>query len=84
MTTFVNSMVKIKANYTADLYTLSVVGLILGTFIFSAVADFFGRKTSFYVGAAVVITFNLCMLPVSYSFDLFALFKVFVFPMRIM
>jgi len=65
-----------KAMYTADLYTLTTVGLLLGTFIFSAIADFFGRKTSFYVGCAAVIVFTLCMIPVSYSFSLFALFKV--------
>jgi len=58
------------------LYMLASVGLILGTFIFSAIADFFGRKTSFYVGAATVIAFTLCMIPTSYSFDLFAFFKV--------
>ena len=43
----------------ADLYTLSVVGLILGTFIFSAVADFFGRKLSFYIGTATCIVSTL-------------------------
>jgi len=64
-----------KQIYTADLYTLTTVGLLLGTFIFSAIADFFGRKTSFYVGCACVIVFSLCMLPVSYSFTLFALFQ---------
>lgn len=47
----------------ADLYTLSVVGLILGTFIFSTVADFFGRKLSFYIGCATCIVFSLCMVP---------------------
>jgi len=71
-----NDWVCQKAHYTPDLFTLSVVGLILGTFVFSAVADFFGRKTSFYVGTASVIVFTLCMIPTSYNLQLFAFFKV--------
>jgi len=71
-----NDWVCAKAHYTPDLFTLAVVGLILGTFVFSAVADFFGRKISFYVGVATVIVFTLCMLPVSDNFRLFAFFKV--------
>jgi len=71
-----NNWVCQKAHYTPDLYTLAVVGLILGTFVFSAVADFFGRKTSFYVGTASVIVFTLCMIPTSHNFHLFAFFKV--------
>ena len=60
----------------ADLYTLSVVGLILGTFIFSAFADFFGRKLCFYIGTASCIVFTLCMIPTSHNYHLFAFFKV--------
>ena len=60
----------------ADLYTLSVVGLILGTFIFSAFADFFGRKLCFYIGTATCIVFTLCMIPTSHNYHLFAFFKV--------
>jgi len=71
-----NNWVCQKAHYTPDLYTLAVVGLILGTFVFSAVADFFGRKTSFYVGTASVIVFTLCMIPTSHNFHIFAFFKV--------
>ena len=66
----------LQANYVPDLYTLAVVGLILGTFIFSAIADFFGRKLSFYVGSATVIVFTLCMIPTDFNFHLFAFFKV--------
>ena len=39
-----NNWVCDKSHYTPDLFTLAVVGLILGTFVFSAVADFFGSK----------------------------------------
>ena len=53
-----------------------MVGLILGTFIFSAVADFFGRKMSFYVGTAAVIVFTLCMVPTDFNIHLFSFFKV--------
>ena len=77
----------------ADLYTLGVVGLILGTFVFrcfsffshfllatqssfSAIADFYGRKTSFYIGIVTVMLFSFLQIPVYYSYDLFALFKV--------
>jgi len=63
-------------HYVSDLYTLGVVGLILGTFVFSAIADFFGRKTSFYIGIVTVMLFTFLQIPVSYSYDLFALFKV--------
>jgi len=65
-----------EAMNVADLYTLSVVGLILGTFIFSTVADFFGRKLSFYIGCATCIVFSLCMVPTSHNYHLFAFFKV--------
>ena len=65
-----------QAMVVADLYTLSVVGLILGTFIFSAFADFFGRKLCFYIGTATCIVFTLCMIPVSHNYHLFAFFKV--------
>lgn len=71
-----NNWVCDKAMWIADLYTLATVGLILGTFIFSAIADFFGRKTSFYIGAAAVIVFTLSMIPTSFNFSLFAFFKV--------
>ena len=43
---------------------------------FSAIADFYGRKTSFYVGIVTVMLFTYLQIPVSYSYDLFALFKV--------
>ena len=65
-----------QAMVVADLYTLSVVGLILGTFIFSAFADFFGRKLCFYIGTATCIVFTLCMIPTSHNYHLFAFFKV--------
>eukprot|EP00092_Neocalanus_flemingeri_P014336 GFUD01015463.1.p1 GENE.GFUD01015463.1~~GFUD01015463.1.p1 ORF type:complete len:584 (+),score=109.85 GFUD01015463.1:144-1895(+) len=71
-----NDWVCSKAHYTPDLFTLAVVGIILGTFVFSAVADFFGRKTSFYVGCATCIVFTICMIPVSHNFHMFAFFKV--------
>ena len=76
-----NDWVCDKAMVVADLYTLSVVGLILGTFIFSAVADFFGRKLSFYIGTATCIVFTLCMIlstPSPHNYHLFAFFKVFL------
>jgi len=65
-----------KSMYTADLYTLAIVGLILGTFVFSLIADFYGRKTSFYVGAASVVVLTLCMIPGSENINLFAFLKV--------
>ena len=65
-----------------DLFTLAVVGLILGTFIFSAVADFFGRKLSFYIGSATVIVFTLCMVPTDFNFHLFAFFKVNIYSLQ--
>ena len=87
-----NNWICDKHTYTPDLYTFcrniqhwmkivyflfsAVIGIILGTFIFSAVADFCGRKLSFYIGCAVVILFTLCMLPTSHNFHLFAFFKV--------
>ena len=42
----------------------------------SAIADFYGRKTSFYIGIVTVMLFTFLQIPVSYSYDLFALFKV--------
>jgi len=55
-----NDWVCDKAHYVPNLYTLAVVGLIIGTFVFSAIADFFGRKTSFYIGIVTVIVFTFC------------------------
>jgi len=72
-----NNWICDKALYAADFYTLSTVGMVLGIFIFSAIADYFGRKTGFYAGLACVIVFSLCQIPVSYSFALFGFFKVF-------
>ena len=43
---------------------------------FSAIADFYGRKTSFYIGIVTVMLFSFLQIPVYYSYDLFALFKV--------
>jgi hypothetical protein len=46
------------------------------TNISSAIADFYGRKTSFYIGIVTVMVFSFLQIPVSYSYDLYALFKV--------
>jgi MFS family permease len=59
-----------------DLFTLGNVGLIVGTAVFSAFADFKGRRLAFYIATAFAIGFQLVQIGVSHIYPLFVLMKV--------
>jgi MFS family permease len=66
-----------------DLYTLGNVGLILGTAVFSALADYKGRRLAFYVATAFMIVFQLIQIGVSHIYPLFVTMKVSIIYKRI-
>ncbi len=61
-----------------DLFTLGNVGLILGTAVFSALADYKGRRLAFYVATAFMIVFQLIQIGVSHIYPLFVTMKVII------
>ena len=71
-----NDWVCSKMKRATDLFTLGVVGLIVGTFIFSLIADFKGRKISFFLSTFFMII--LCIIPiwVSHSYPWYLALKV--------
>jgi len=71
-----NNWVCKKASLVQQLYFLGNVGLLLGVFFFSFVADIFGRKLCFYLALLSTLLFTLLQIPASSNFTLFALCKV--------
>ena len=59
-----------------DLYTLGNVGLILGTAVFSALADYKGRRLAFYIATAFAVGFSLVQIWVSHIYPLYVTMKV--------
>lgn len=62
-----------------DLFTLGCVGLILGTTVFSALADFKGRRLSFYVSTLAMIVCQLIQIGVSHIYPAYVAFKILAF-----
>merc|ERR1719259_160472 len=58
-----------------DLFTVGTAGLIVGTFIFSAFADWKGRKPAFFVSTALVIIFQLAKLGLAHDYNGYVLVK---------
>lgn len=71
-----NDWVCDKVNRPTDLYTLGTAGLIVGTFVFSAIADWKGRKPSFFLSTAFMIVFCVASIWASHSYDAFLALKV--------
>ena len=61
-----------------DLYTIGNVGLILGTAVFSALADYKGRRLAFYVATAFAVGFQLVQIWVSHIYPLYVTMKVII------
>ena len=59
-----------------DLFTLGNVGLILGTAVFSALADYKGRRLAFYIATLFMVGFQLIQIGVSHIYPLFVTMKV--------
>jgi len=71
-----NNWVCGKASVVADLYNFGGIGVVLGVFIFSLIADTLGRKICFYSALLSVVLFTLLQIPSSSNYNLFALFTV--------
>ena len=62
-----------------DLFTLGCVGLILGTAVFSWLADAKGRRLAFYLSTIAMIIFQLIQIWVSHSYGAFLAMKILAF-----
>ena len=62
-----------------DLFTYGCVGLILGTAIFSWLADAKGRKPAFYFSTILMVIFQLTQVGVSHSYPAFLAMKILSF-----
>lgn len=71
-----NDWVCDKMKRATDLFTLGVVGLILGTFFFSAFADWKGRRPAFFISTAFMIVFCLVGTFVSQDYGAYLALKV--------
>lgn len=59
-----------------DLFTLGCVGLIVGTAIFSWLADAKGRLLAFYISTVAMVAFQCIQVGVSHSYPAFLAMKV--------
>ena len=59
-----------------DLFTLGCVGLILGTAVFSWLADAKGRRLAFFFSTLAMIIFQLIQIGVSHEYAAFLTMKV--------
>ena len=62
-----------------DLFTYGCVGLILGTAVFSWLADAKGRKPAFYFSTILMVIFQLIQVGVSHSYPAFLAMKILSF-----
>ena len=74
-----NDWVCTKMKRATDLFTLGVVGLIIGTAIFSAVADFKGRKLSFFFSTVLMLIFSIISIFVSFNYGAFLALQILAF-----
>ena len=65
-----------RATRATDLYTTGTAGLIVGVFLFSAFADFKGRRPAFFICTALMIVFNIIPIWVSHSYTAYVVLKV--------
>ena len=62
-----------------DLFTLGCVGLILGTAVFSWLADAKGRRLAFFLSTIAMIIFQMIQIWVSHSYGAFLAMKILAF-----
>lgn len=71
-----NDWVCSKMTRATDLFTLGAVGLIVGTAFFSAIADWKGRKPSFFFSTAFMIIFSVASVFISHNYIAYIVVKV--------
>jgi MFS family permease len=71
-----NDWVCDKATRATDLFTLGVVGIIVGVAIFSTIADYKGRKPSFFICTGLMIVISIISVFVSHSYTAYLVLKV--------
>ncbi len=59
-----------------DLFTLGVVGIIVGVAVFSTIADYKGRKPSFFLCAFLMIAISIITVFISHSYPAYLALKV--------
>lgn len=62
-----------------DLFTLGCVGLILGTAVFSWLADAKGRRLAFFLSTFAMIFFQMIQIWVSHNYGAFLAMKILAF-----
>lgn len=67
------------ATRATDLFTIGVVGLIVGVAIFSAIADAKGRKPSFFFSTIFMILFSIVSIFVSSNYAAYVAIKLLAF-----
>ena len=67
------------AKRATDLFTLGAVGLIVGTFFFSLIADYKGRKLSFFLSTAFMIILSICTIWASHVYPAYLTLKILSF-----
>ena len=71
-----NDWVCSRMTRATDLFTIGTVGLIVGTAIFSLIADYKGRRKSFFISTALMIVFSIISVFVTHIYGLYVFFKV--------
>lgn len=71
-----NNWVCDKATRATDLFTLGVVGIIVGVAIFSTIADYKGRKPSFFICVFLMMCISIITVFVSHSYAAYLTLKV--------
>lgn len=74
-----NDWVCSKMRRATDLFTLATVGLIIGTAIFSAIADFKGRKLSFFLSTICMLIFSIIPIWLSHNYPAFLALQIISF-----
>ncbi|XP_059097213.1 carcinine transporter-like [Tigriopus californicus] len=74
-----NDWVCSRQNYATNLYTIGVAGLIVGSGLLSALADFKGRKYSFFISTLLVIICSIAPIWFSHSYLWYCIFKALSF-----
>ena len=73
---FCQTAILFRATRATDLFTAGTAGLVVGVFLFSAFADFKGRRPAFFICTALMIVFNIIPIWVSHSYTAYVVLKV--------
>ena len=64
-----------RATRATDLFTAGTAGLVVGVFLFSAFADWKGRRLAVFISTAFMIVFNLIPIGISQWYPAYAAIK---------